>query len=186
MTGVQTCALPIYAIDWLTMTPNLGLETRLSPRFSLDISVAVNPFDVSIMDVSNRNMRIQPELRYWFNRPMARHYMGLALLGGFYDTKIRSRIYEGDIIAGGLTYGYALVLSRHWNVEFTAGIGVGKMRALTQSPSWTGDWPPRHKCPDPPGFRNPFFPLTARLQPPHSCRISPDTAWPPLDRKSVV
>ncbi len=125
----QRVAIKTNAIDWLTMTPNLGLETRLSPRFSLDISVAVNPFDVSIMDVSNRNMRIQPELRYWFNRPMARHYMGLALLGGFYDTKIRSRIYEGDIIAGGLIYGYALVLSRHWNVEFTAGIGVGKMRA---------------------------------------------------------
>ena len=69
----QRVAIKTNAIDWLTMTPNLGLETRLSPRFSLDISVAVNPFDVSIMDVSNRNMRIQPELLYRHSHRLPRH-----------------------------------------------------------------------------------------------------------------
>ena len=44
--------------------------------------------------------------------------------------KFKEHLYEGDIWAAGLTYGYAFVLSRHWNMEATLGIGMAKLRAF--------------------------------------------------------
>ena len=62
---------------------------------------------------------------------MARHFMGISLLGGLYNAKFKEHLYEGDIWAAGLTYGYAFVLSRHWNMEATLGIGMAKLRAFS-------------------------------------------------------
>ena len=50
---------------------------------------------------------------------MARHFMGISLLGGLYNVKFKEHLYEGDIWAAGLTYGYAFVL-----------IGMAKLRAF--------------------------------------------------------
>ena len=114
MVNAQRVALKSNLIDWATLSPNLAVEMRLNQRLTLDISAAANPFS----------------LRYWFNRPMARHFMGISLLGGLYNVKFKEHLYEGDIWAAGLTYGYAFVLSRHWNMEATLGIGMAKLRAF--------------------------------------------------------
>lgn len=124
----QRVALRTNLLDWAMLSPNLTLESRLSSRLSLGIGFAANPFKLNIADTRLENFRVQPELRYWFNRPMARHFMGFALLGGLYNFHHKATNRKGDIFAAGFTYGYALVLSRHWNVEFTAGIGLGKTR----------------------------------------------------------
>lgn len=51
-------------------------------------------------------------------------------MGGLYNVKFKEHLYEGDIWAAGLTYGYAFVLTRHWNMEATLGIGMAKLRAF--------------------------------------------------------
>lgn len=126
--SAQRVALRTNAIDWVTLSPNLTLEARLSNRLTLGMGFVGNPFKIKIADTRFNNFRFQPELRYWFNRPMARHFMGFALLAANYDLRHKTTITQGDVFAAGLTYGYALVLSRHWNVEFTAGVGIGKTR----------------------------------------------------------
>ena len=128
--NAQRVALKTNLIDWATLSPNMALEVRLNPKFSLDMSATANPFLFKVADIKATHFRFQPELRYWFNRPMARHFMGIGLLGGFYNMQFGSHIYEGDILAAGLTYGYVLVLSRHWNMEATVGVGAGKLRAF--------------------------------------------------------
>lgn len=127
--SAQRIALKTNTIDWALMSPNLTLETRLSQRLTFDLGVAGNMWDKTLYssDITLKNFRIMPELRYWFNRPMARHFVGLAVTGGTFDIQWHSRRYRGDILAAGVTYGYALVLGQHWNVEFSLGLGLGNL-----------------------------------------------------------
>lgn len=127
--SAQRVALKTNTVDWLLLSPNLSLETRLSGRLTLDIGMAANPFSGTPYghDMKLRNFRVNPELRYWFNRPMARHFVGVALTGGFYNLRYDDRCIKGNIAAAGITYGYALVLGRHWNVEFTIGVGLARL-----------------------------------------------------------
>ena len=123
----QRVALKTNTLDWVLMSPNLTLDTRLSRRVTFEIGVAGNPLDKTVYgsDIKLKNLRIEPSLRYWFNRPMARHFMGVAFSGGVFN--LREHCYKGNGVAAGLTYGYALVLNRHWNVEFTLGLGMARV-----------------------------------------------------------
>ena len=95
MVNAQRVALKSNLIDWATLSPNLAVEMRLNQRLTLDISAAANPFSFTIADMKATHFRFQPELRYWFNRPMARHFMGISLLGGLYNVKFKEHLYEG-------------------------------------------------------------------------------------------
>lgn len=123
--AAQRVALRTNALDWLTLTPNATVEMRLDQRLTLGIGFAVNPVTKPIGGIKTSHFRFEPELRYWFNRPMARHFMGFAPLFADYNLRFNHRNYQGDLYAFGVTYGYSVVLNDHWNVEFTAGVGVG-------------------------------------------------------------
>ncbi|MCM1520685.1 MAG: DUF3575 domain-containing protein [Lachnoclostridium sp.] len=127
--SAQRVALKTNAIDWLLTSANLSVESRLSRRLTLDFGLSGSPFNHTPYgsDIKLRNFRINPELRYWFNRPMARNFLGFAVTGGMFNIRLREHCYKGDLLAAGFTYGYALVLSRHWNVEFTIGVGLAKV-----------------------------------------------------------
>lgn len=124
----QRVALKTNALDYLTLSPNLTLETRLSRSLSLQIGVVRNPFHSGFADTRFNNFRVEPELRYYFNRPMARHFMALSATACKYNMRFGGRYYVGDAIGAGISYGYALVLSRHWNMEFELGVGLASIR----------------------------------------------------------
>lgn len=130
LVNAQRVAFKSNLIDWATLSPNLALEMRLNGKLTLDVSATANPFPFTIADVKATHARLQPELRYWFNRPMARHFVGLSFLGGIYNVAWKKHFYEGDMWGAGLSYGYAFVLSRHWNVEATLGVGMARIRAF--------------------------------------------------------
>lgn len=126
----QRIALRTNTLEWVALSPNLALEVRLSHHLTFDISTGGCPFtNVPIVnDMHWRHFRFTPELRYWFNRPMARHFLGINVSGAVFDLRLKDRCYKGDICSAGLDYGYDLVLSRRWNLEFLAGIGIGRAR----------------------------------------------------------
>lgn len=121
----QRLAVRTNALDWLTLTPNAAVEARLNQRLTLGVGFAVNPVTKPIGGMKTSHFRFEPELRYWFNRPMARHFVGFAPLFADYSLRFNHRNYQGDLYAIGFTYGYSLVINDHWNVEFTAGLGAG-------------------------------------------------------------
>lgn len=125
----QRLALKTNTLDWLIQSPNLTMEARLNRRLTIDLGIACNPIKKTVYSsgLSLRNFRIHPELRYWFNRPMARHFAGIAIEAGSFDLKFHPHHYTGSGVAAGVTYGYALVLSRHWNVEFSVGAGLARI-----------------------------------------------------------
>ncbi len=125
----QRLALKTNTIDWLTLSPNLTVEARLSTRLSLQVGVAANPTHVSIANTQLTNYRVEPELRYWFNRPMARHFVALSTTAAMFNLRFKDRHLSGDAVGAGISYGYALVLSDHWNMEAEIGLGLAHISA---------------------------------------------------------
>lgn len=125
----QRVALKTNALEYLILEPNLTLEARLSRTISVQLGVSVCPVDKKIFQVRPSNVRIEPEVRYWFNRPMARHFVAVSASAVDYSLVVRDTHFVGDAVGLGVSYGYALVLSRHWNMEVEAGIGLASIKA---------------------------------------------------------
>lgn len=137
----QRIALKTNTIDWAILSPNLAVEARLSRRVSLQLALAADPFKFPVFDTKWTNYRVEPELRYWFNRPMARHFIALSATAAAFNFRHATRHFEGDALAAGISYGYALVLSNHWNMEAEFGVGVAHVSAY----NYKGDEKPKMK-----------------------------------------
>ena len=131
----QRTAIKTNALYWTTATFNAGVETRLSDKWTLDVSAGYNPFTFS----DNKKLKhilIQPEARYWLCSPFAGHFIGANVLYSHYNAggvkfplgvfpSLESHRYQGDLGAVGLVYGYSWMLGRRWSLEAAIGIGVG-------------------------------------------------------------
>ncbi len=129
----QRLALKTNALEYAALSPNLTFEARISRKLSLQLGVAANPFSFAVANTRLTNFRVEPELRYWFNRPMARHFIALSATAGTYNMRFGDKILIGDALLAGLSYGYAVVLSDHWNMEAEIGVGVGSFKAYKYS-----------------------------------------------------
>ena len=119
----QKIAVKTNLLEWATISPNISAEVVVCPTMSLDLTASFNkwtPFANAKFD----HLRIQPEIRYWFQRPMAQHFLGFTLLYIDYDMKSKGVCHDGQAVGGGFTYGYDFVLSKRWNLELTAGVGT--------------------------------------------------------------
>ena len=117
----------------LTSTINLGVEFKVSPRYTLETSVNYNPWTFS-GDKKLKHLLVQPELRYWLCEPFNGHFLGLHGIYGIYNIggidlplvgkqKLEDTRYQGDMFGAGLSYGYQWYLSPRWNLEATLGVG---------------------------------------------------------------
>ena len=132
----QNMAVKTNLLYDATATANLGLEVKLAPRWSFDLSGDFNQW--TIRDHKWKHWFAQPEVRYWFCDAFAKHFVGIHAIGGEFNigniennisflgsdfSKLGSHRYQGWGAGGGIAYGYALPLSRYWNLEFEAGFG---------------------------------------------------------------
>ncbi len=124
----QKIALKTNALYWATASPNAEVEIRMNPHITFSFSGIVNPFTFG--DTQLHLTQVAPEIRYWLERPMARHFIGITGSLTEYDLILNNRCYEGNAFAAGVTYGYAFVLSKRWNIEATLGIGCIKYNAF--------------------------------------------------------
>lgn len=133
----QDIALKTNALYWATATPNLGVEVSLAPKWTLDISGGYNPWTFSD-NMKWKHWAVQPEARYWLCEKMGGHFFGLHALGGQYNignvdidiklfgtdfSSLKNNRYEGWFVGGGISYGYAWLLGKHWNLEAEIGVG---------------------------------------------------------------
>lgn len=127
--GAQRIAIKTNALEYLALTPNLAIETRLNKTLSLQLSLSANPVKRPICGYALPHFSIEPELRYWFNRPMARHFIALSFSATAFNFELKDRYLKGDAVGAGISYGYALVLSEHWNMEAEVGLGLASVSA---------------------------------------------------------
>lgn len=118
------------------LSPNLGVEFGLSPRWTFDLSGQLNLWTVN--DHKWKHWLVQPEARYWFCERFARHFLGFHAIGGVYNfgnlknginmlgsdlSRLTDLRYQGWGIGAGIGYGYDWILGEHWNLEAEIGIG---------------------------------------------------------------
>lgn len=132
----QNVVLKTNLLTDATLSPNLGLEFGLKPKWSLELTGEINFWNVNRHKW--RHWFAQPEVRYWLCDRFAGHFFGLHAIGGQYNFgNIRNSIkflgsdfsgltdyrYQGWAAGAGVAYGYSWALSRHWNFEAEIGIG---------------------------------------------------------------
>ena len=126
----QVVAVKTNTLYDATTTLNLGVEVACNKHLSLDISGNYNPWTFSD-DKSIKHWLVQSELRYWLHERFNGHFFGVHVLYADYKVAGKTLLnvmksdyaYDGNAYGGGISCGYQLYLSPHWNIEFTAGIG---------------------------------------------------------------
>ncbi|HCQ73016.1 MAG TPA: DUF3575 domain-containing protein [Rikenellaceae bacterium] len=133
----QTAAVKTNIVHDATTTLNAGLEFKLAPRWTVDLSGDLNPWTFS-GDRKFKHWLLQPELRFWTCDAWAGHFFGLHALGGQFNiggfdinanllgtdwNLIKDHRYQGWMVGAGLAYGYSWILGQRWNLETEIGAG---------------------------------------------------------------
>ena len=131
--SAQNFALKTNALYWLTTTMNVEAEAALSKKWTVDLSVAYNPWNFG--DGKKMHLLLlQPEAKYWLCEKFEGHFVGAHLHGGQYFGGFSDKRYDGYLAGGGLTYGYDWILSPHWNLEAAIGLGHARPWAKESDP----------------------------------------------------
>lgn len=133
----QDVAIKTNLLYDATATVNLGVEVGVAPKWTLDLSGNLNAWNVN-EDKRWKHWLLQPEARYWFCDRFSRHFLGFHALGGQYNigglqnnikflgtdfSKLSNNRFQGWGVGAGVAYGYAMILGKHWNLEFEVGVG---------------------------------------------------------------
>lgn len=132
----QTAAVKTNLLGWASTSLNIGAELGLGRKSTVQLFGTLNPWQFG--DTRFRFWNVMPEYRYWFCEKFCGHFIGIHALGGEYNLRNvkvpltnlpdltgdnKGRHVEGWYVGGGITYGYQWMLSRHWNLEASLGIG---------------------------------------------------------------
>ena len=116
-----------------TTTINLGVEVGVAKKLTLDLSGNLNLWDWK-NNMKWKHWMVQPELRFWTCQRFNGHFFGVHALAAQYNVgnlpiprnltflgmdigSLATTRYEGWAFGAGLAYGYALPLSKHWNLK---------------------------------------------------------------------
>lgn len=118
------------------LTPNIGVEVGVAPKWTIDVTGQLNAWTVN--EHYWKHWLAQPEARYWFCQRFAGHFVGAHALGGQFNVgnldipvdflgtdfhKLKDYRYQGWMVGAGVAYGYSWILDRHWNIEAEIGLG---------------------------------------------------------------
>lgn len=115
-----------------TTTMNLGVEVRISPKYTIELTGSYNPWSWP----DNRKWKsiiVQPEFRYWVFDPFAGHFIGVHMHWAHYNFgnlpfgSLKDNRYQGDLYGAGFSYGYSWYLGKRWALEATLGAGYAYM-----------------------------------------------------------
>lgn len=136
-TQAQTVGIKTNLLYDALLSPTLGLEFGLAPKWSLDVSGTVNFWTVN--EKRWKQWMVQPEARYWFCQRFSGNFLGLHAIGGQYNfgnlnfggynflgtnlKLLEDHRLQGWMAGAGIAYGYSWILDRHWNIEAEIGIG---------------------------------------------------------------
>ena len=126
----QTFAVKSNVLYDATASINLGIETMLAGKWTLDISGNYNPWEFG-SGTRLKHWMVQPEARYWLCEKFDGHFFGLHAhyadynVGGikFLSDNMEKHRYQGMLYGAGLSYGYQWQLASRWSMEAVIGIG---------------------------------------------------------------
>lgn len=117
-----TLSLRANLLRWATLTPDLGLEWRISRDWSVSVNGSWTSWS---WDDKNRRYalwEVAPEVRYYIGKE--KHgYLGAMYKIGSFNYKLSETAKQGDLMGGGITGGYQLRLNKALALDFTLGLG---------------------------------------------------------------
>ena len=138
----QTVGIKTNLINDALLSPNLGLEFGLAPKWTLQLEGEYNGWKIKSDDNSTphqwKHWFASIEPRYWFCERFAGHFISINVIGGRYDFShigldmkflnndfrdLNTSRYKGWAMGAGFNYGYAWPVAKHWNIEAEIGIG---------------------------------------------------------------
>lgn len=121
-TDSYTLSLRANLLRWATLTPDLGLEWRISP--SVGIMVNGSWTSWTWQDNASRYAlwEVMPEVR-WYLGDARRWYVGAMFKAGQFNYKFSGTGRQGDLLGGGITGGYQLRLTEALSMDFSLGLG---------------------------------------------------------------
>ena len=120
------------------LTPNLQLEARLAPRWTMEFGAGFNPFPLKDETFPKwRHVLAWVQPKYWFCETFTRDFLAFNVaythfnaaggkfpVGWMYKGLMDNR-YEGDAVMAGLSYGWHFPLSPHFSIELEIGADAG-------------------------------------------------------------
>ena len=148
----QDVAVKTDLLKDVVLTPTIGVEFGLAPKWTFEVSGSLNAWPVN--DHYWKQWMVMPEARYWFCDRFAGHFLAVHAHGGQYNfgglrngisflgsdfSQLTDKRYQGWFVGAGVAYGYAWILGRHWNLEAEIGIGYAYTRYDTYPCANCGD-----------------------------------------------
>ena len=119
-------ALRANLLRWATLSPDLGIEWRISPSVGIVVNSSYTSWSWNGKERRFGLWEVAPEVR-WYLGKQKRGYIGAMYKAGSFNYKFTETGRQGDIMGGGLTGGYMLRLNDAFSLDF--GLGIGYLRA---------------------------------------------------------
>ena len=128
-------ALRANLLRWATLSPDLGIEWRISPSVGIMVNSSYTSWSWNDKERRFGLWEVAPEVR-WYLGKQKRGYIGAMYKVGSFNYKFTETGRQGDIMGGGLTGGYMLRLNDAFSLDF--GLGIGYLRADYDGPIHAG------------------------------------------------
>lgn len=141
-------------LRWVTLTPDLGIEWRITPSVAVTVAAsgALNAWSWDDENYRYALWEVAPEVR-WYLGEKKRGYLGAMFKMGAFNYKFSETGKQGDILGGGITGGYVLPLCKSLSMDFSIGVGylkadyekyeiIQKGLRVRQSPETKNWWGP--------------------------------------------
>ena len=135
---IEVVALKNNLVYDAILTPNLEIEFRLAPKWSMELGAAFNPFpldDTKFPKWRHVSAWIAP--RYWFCNVFNRGFLSFNAAYAHYNVagnawpvswmykQVKESRYQGDAVMAGISYGWHFAISPHFSVELEGGVDAG-------------------------------------------------------------
>lgn len=136
IAGAQTVGVKSNLLYDAALSPNLGVEVGVAPKWSIDLSGNFNGWTID--GHRWKHWFVQPEARYWLCERFAGHFFAAHAIAGEYNfgnigkmgmflgsdfSRLKDRRYQGWGAGLGIGYGYTWLLNKRWSIEAEAAIG---------------------------------------------------------------
>lgn len=117
-----TLALRTNLLRWATLTPDLGIEWRISRHAGILVNGSWTSWTWNDNHHRYAFWEVAPEVR-WYLGKEKRGYVGAMYKAGQFNYKFSATGKQGDLMGGGITGGYQLKLNNALSLDFNLGLG---------------------------------------------------------------
>ena len=121
-TDSYTIALRANLLRWATLTPDLGLEWRITPSVGIAVNGSWTSWNWNNADRRYALWEVAPEVRWYLGKTKC-GYIGAMYKAGQFNYKLSATGKQGDLMGGGITGGYQLRLNKALSLDFNVAVG---------------------------------------------------------------